>query len=41
MDRVYIQWNFVNWVTIVLMASLGAVLLGAVVAGLQSYQEGR
>jgi hypothetical protein len=41
MDKVYIQWNAVNWITVVLMASLGAVLLGAVVAGLQSFQEGQ
>lgn len=36
--KFYIQWNLVNWITIVLMASLGAVFLGFVVAGLQTYQ---
>jgi len=38
MDRVYIQWNVVNWITIVLMAALGAVLIGVVAAGVKTYQ---
>lgn len=37
MDRTYIQWNLVNWITIVLMASVGAVLLATVVAGIKTY----
>jgi hypothetical protein len=37
MEATYIQWNVVNWITIVLMASVGAVLLGAVVAGIKTY----
>lgn len=39
-DRVYIQWSLVNWITIVLMAALGAVLIGFVAAGLKSYGIG-
>ncbi len=38
MDKVYIQWNLVNWITIVLMAALGAMLVGLVVSGIQTYK---
>ena len=30
MDRTYLQWNLPNWITVVLMASLGMVAVGAV-----------
>lgn len=40
MERTYLQWNLVNWITIVLMASLGAMLIGFVVAGLKTYRAG-
>lgn len=40
MDKVLIEWNAVNWITIVLMASFGAVFLGVVMAGLASYNLG-
>jgi len=39
-DKVLIEWNAVNWITIVLMASFGAVLLGVIMAGLKTYQGG-
>jgi hypothetical protein len=39
-DRVYIQWSIVNWITIVLMAALGAVLIGVVAAGIKTYNGG-
>lgn len=38
MERVYIQWSIVNWITVVLMASLGAALIGVVVAGIKTYK---
>ncbi len=28
MDRVFLSWNFENWLTVVLMAGLGYVLFG-------------
>lgn len=34
--KFYLQWNLVNWITIVLMASLGIVLIGAVASGIRS-----
>lgn len=39
MERTYLQWNIVNWITIVLMASFGAVILGLVAAGLKTYTK--
>lgn len=37
---VYLAWNVVNWITVVLMVSLGAVLMGFVAAGLSSFKGG-
>lgn len=38
MERTYLQWNLVNWITVVLMASLGAMLVGLVAASVQQYK---
>lgn len=38
MDRVYLQWNAVNWITVVLMAAIGMVLIGFVMSGLRAYK---
>lgn len=38
MDKVYIQWNMVNWITIVLMVALGTMVTGFVVTGLNRYR---
>jgi len=38
MERTYLQWNIVNWITVVLMATLGVALIGVVAAGLQTYR---
>ena len=38
MERTYLQWNIVNWITVVLMATLGVALMGIVVAGVQTYR---
>ncbi len=35
MDRTYLEWNFVNWITVVLMASFGLLLIGLVTSGLK------
>jgi hypothetical protein len=37
MERVYLQWNIVNWITVVLMASLGLVLVQFVTSGIRQY----
>lgn len=39
MDRTYLQWNIVNWITVVLMASLGMLLIGAVSSGLRGFKQ--
>jgi len=39
MERAYIQWNVVNWITIVLMASFGALFMGLVAAGIKTYNK--
>lgn len=36
MDKVYLQWNLVNWITVVIMASLGVVLFGIVASGVKT-----
>lgn len=40
MERTYLQWNVVNWITVVLMATFGAVLIGAIVAASKTYGGG-
>lgn len=37
MDRFYLQWNATNWITVVLMASVGMLLIGAIASGLRAY----
>lgn len=39
MDTFYLQWNIVNWITVVLMASIGMLAVGTVYSGLKTYQE--
>jgi len=36
MDRVIIQWNVVNWITVILMVSIGFLISGTVVAFLKT-----
>lgn len=36
MEKVYIQWTIVNWITVVLMVSIGYLLIGLVG---QAYQK--
>ncbi len=40
MERTYLAWNLPNWITIVLMASLGIVLFGFVAAGIKQLRGG-
>lgn len=37
MERVYLQWNLPNWITVVLMAAVGFTLVGFVAAGIKGY----
>jgi predicted lysophospholipase L1 biosynthesis ABC-type transport system permease subunit len=36
MERTLIQWNIINWITILLMAAIGFAVSGVVVAFLKS-----
>jgi hypothetical protein len=36
MDRTYLQWNLENWITVLLMASLGMAFTGFVASGIRS-----
>lgn len=36
-ERVILQWNMPNWITVVLMASLGMAAVGLVLSGLRAY----
>lgn len=40
MDKTYIQLNMPNTLTILLMASAGALVLGLIAAGLQTFFPG-
>lgn len=35
-NATYIQWNLPNWITITLMASVGAVIFSVIVAAIKS-----
>lgn len=35
--KFYLQWNIVNWITVVLMVSLGMLVVGALASGLRQY----
>lgn len=40
MEKTYLQWNLVNWITVVLMAAFGTILIGVVLSGMRQYQRG-
>jgi len=37
MEKTYLQWNFINWITVVLMASIGMMAVGLIVSGIKQY----
>lgn len=37
MERAYLQWNIVNWITVLLMATLGMMLVGAASSLVRQY----
>ena len=40
MDRVYLHWNIINWITVVLMAGIGMFAVGFVGSAVKHYREG-
>jgi len=40
MERVYLQWNLPNWITVVLMAAIGFTVVGLVASGIKGYTAG-
>lgn len=38
MERVYLQWNLPNWITVVLMAAVGMALVQFVASGVRQYR---
>lgn len=38
MEKSYLQWNLVNWITVVLMASVGVMAIGVVTSGIRAYR---
>jgi hypothetical protein len=39
MDRNYLQWNFVNWITVLIMAGAGFFLFGLVRSAIVGKQQ--
>ena len=39
--KFYLQWNIVNWITVVLMAAIGMMLVGAVASTARQVSKGR
>lgn len=37
-ERTYLQWNVVNWVTVVAMATVGMLIVGAIASGIRVYR---
>lgn len=38
MDRAYLQWNLPNWITVVLMATVGVLIVQAVASSIRQYK---
>lgn len=36
-SKFYLQWNIVNWITVVLMAFIGMMIVGALASGVRQY----
>lgn len=36
-ERFYLQWNIVNWITVVAMVLVGTVIFGALASGIRQY----
>lgn len=40
MERTYLQWNFVNWITILLMVTGGWLIVGLISSAVRSKMNG-
>lgn len=40
MDRVYLHWNIINWITVALMAGTGMFAVGFAASAIKHYREG-
>lgn len=36
-ERFYLQWNIVNWITVVLMAAFGMFVVGMIASAIRHY----
>jgi hypothetical protein len=36
MEPTYLQWNIPNWITVVLMATVGMLVVGAIASGIRA-----
>lgn len=39
--KFYLQWNIVNWITVVLMAAIGMTLVGAIASGARTISKAK
>lgn len=39
--KFYLQWNIVNWITVVLMAAIGMLIVGAFASGARQVAKSR
>jgi hypothetical protein len=35
--KFYLQWNIVNWITVVLMVAVGMLIVGMISSGIRQY----
>lgn len=38
-ERVILQWNMTNWITVLLMVSVGTALIGIALSSLRAYSS--
>lgn len=39
MERVYLEWNIVNWITVLLMVGIGMSVVGFISSAIQGTKE--
>lgn len=40
MEKTYLQWNVVNWITVLIMAAVGTAVFGAVASFVRKQRGG-
>lgn len=40
MEKTYLSWNIVNWITVVLMSTIGVAAAGAIIATVRKRNGG-